>query len=736
MAVTTNSYSTGGMDLASLMRFYNEFVLPMYQRDYSWEDEQVQKLIDDIDNLGNDSSATLFLGQFVFANKTKGVPPELLRPSSYTGGKVELIDGQQRLTTLTIIYHVLLSMICSKYHPLSPQAKYYDESSLDCAYRQDRSTLGVIKQKCFKELDNFSIQEVLLKEDAIHQEMDSFKLVKQIKFDNNKHKEAWKIIFANKCNHEKNFEEFDRTKDKRTNGEVLLREAYEKIYKHLDALDENTFFSNWVVNFFNLDVKNSRGIKIKNRIHAAIMHTENPSNGIELFYGINALGKQLNPADLIKARIYDFARKHKSAGRDRTAEFMTRWEKLEDKLVKAFSTDDTSQFIGFLVTWITSATGKETREEKLFDAFEKAGFLKERQDIDILFQRLESESDLYLILRKRKGYIFNEEHIENTSSLNDVKTIILRIHLFLGPAAKQHLPILMRCFQLLRSDQKSSTLSYTDNTNIDYLTKISELVFKIMTRFKLADVEAKTLRVTLMNILAQLFTLDSEKPLSIYNTILNNAYQKILSTDLDEGESYKKLKNEDEVLVPKIRDKEIITRLSEPNILIQNKWVILFKRVLWEMEYSLESQQSSRRRLMCPDDIEEFTVTERSKYHGDHICPEKSDQYWKPLYQGAAYDGLLANKYSIGNYMLLFDKDNISSQNRELSHKIKHIYKPDKQVHKFLITSLVTEGHIQWTDSGEIEELKENQINTFWTKDKISQLKDWYLENILANWSY
>ena len=69
------------------------YVIPLYQRAYAWEDEEIVQLIDDI----NDSTGDYYIGSLVVA-KVKG------REERY-----EVVDGQQRLTTLYLLLHYLVS---------------------------------------------------------------------------------------------------------------------------------------------------------------------------------------------------------------------------------------------------------------------------------------------------------------------------------------------------------------------------------------------------------------------------------------------------------------------------------------------------------------------------------------------------------------------------------------------------------------------------------------------------
>jgi hypothetical protein len=72
-----------------------DFVIPDYQRPYAWEKEQAAELLNDLtDALDRDEREPYFLGSIV-----------LIKQPDQPWGQV--VDGQQRLTTLTILFAVL-----------------------------------------------------------------------------------------------------------------------------------------------------------------------------------------------------------------------------------------------------------------------------------------------------------------------------------------------------------------------------------------------------------------------------------------------------------------------------------------------------------------------------------------------------------------------------------------------------------------------------------------------------
>lgn len=87
-----------------------QFVIPIYQRVYSWEKEQCKQLWDDIIKTGgNDQIEGHFIGSIVFVHD--GI---------YTTNYNELliIDGQQRLTTITLLFIALRDHLNDEYELL------------------------------------------------------------------------------------------------------------------------------------------------------------------------------------------------------------------------------------------------------------------------------------------------------------------------------------------------------------------------------------------------------------------------------------------------------------------------------------------------------------------------------------------------------------------------------------------------------------------------------------------
>ncbi|WRA02388.1 DUF262 and DUF1524 domain-containing protein [Helicobacter pylori] len=84
---------------ATLLEFFeqnqtNQFVIPIYQRLYSWKKEQCKQLWDDIIKIGgNDKMNGHFIGSILY----------VLDGNTHSNNPLLIIDGQQRLTTITLL---------------------------------------------------------------------------------------------------------------------------------------------------------------------------------------------------------------------------------------------------------------------------------------------------------------------------------------------------------------------------------------------------------------------------------------------------------------------------------------------------------------------------------------------------------------------------------------------------------------------------------------------------------
>ena len=81
------------LDVKLVGKIKGEFYVPSYQRGYRWSKTEVETLLNDINEYGGKNKKT--------DNDNYCLQPVVVRN---LGDKYELIDGQQRLTTLYLIH--------------------------------------------------------------------------------------------------------------------------------------------------------------------------------------------------------------------------------------------------------------------------------------------------------------------------------------------------------------------------------------------------------------------------------------------------------------------------------------------------------------------------------------------------------------------------------------------------------------------------------------------------------
>lgn len=239
-----------------------DFLIPDYQRPYAWQEKECQTLWDDIFTFAfpdndytkfNSSNDEYFLGPIVtFKNDDK---------------KQEIIDGQQRLTTLML----LLRAFYEKYGSMMDQ--------------QSIKTKEMI-EKCIWKTDEFG-----------NPNMSELKIDSEVATDNEK-EQFLRILRTGIAD----------DKDK-SNYAVNYRFFRGKIAEFL-----NTF-----PGYFSY-----LPIRILNNCILLPIEAESQDTALRIFSTLNDRGKPLSDADIFKAQFYKYY-----ANQSRKDEFITKWKELE-----------------------------------------------------------------------------------------------------------------------------------------------------------------------------------------------------------------------------------------------------------------------------------------------------------------------------------------------------------------------------------------------------------------------
>lgn len=132
----------------------HQYIIPLYQREYAWGEKQIVRLIEDIsdaekDNKDAENEKNYYIGTLIVSERNDG--------------KLEVIDGQQRLTTLFLLLNCLeettnpyLTFECrdrSNYTLKNIQKAVEEKNGLDEKQQEDNIVKGVeiIKRTLEKE---------------------------------------------------------------------------------------------------------------------------------------------------------------------------------------------------------------------------------------------------------------------------------------------------------------------------------------------------------------------------------------------------------------------------------------------------------------------------------------------------------------------------------------------------------------------------------------------------------
>lgn len=287
------------------------YKIPQYQRPYKWETDQVDKLWDDIHEAYENGDGNYFLGSVITAK------PRDDEKSAY----VDVVDGQQRLTTLMILFCVVRDM----YPDINEQKSEEDPLAVDIdTIRASIALFGKsLRLKLYTHIQHQSdFEELILKGDTSKLEK-PYKY--QIRFD-------------------------EEPKFKFMNTAVIFREKLEQIGEAEAAS---------VISFLFNKVKIIR-IDCANREFA-----------IKLFQVLNDRGMDLTAADLIKSflleNLYKKYKDDADTSKLKESQFIADWRSMEQS-VKTSDINLNDLFIIYEY-YLLGQNPKKSLYDELQDAF-------------------------------------------------------------------------------------------------------------------------------------------------------------------------------------------------------------------------------------------------------------------------------------------------------------------------------------------------------------------------------
>jgi uncharacterized protein with ParB-like and HNH nuclease domain len=212
-----------------------QFIIPDYQREYDWDDSEIDEFLDDLEELEKDEK--YFIGHMVFEG-------------DFNGTKFSVIDGQQRITTATILLCAVRDLLI----------QINSESSIKLA--------NAIHDKYVFNKDKNGNDYEVLRNDMPYPILQAYVQSK--------------------------FNEKDKKVRPVKSGEKKIIKAYDKFQRLLSSWDQNSLIE-YRDKLLNLEV-----------IFVAVKESEDNEkvDAHEIFMTLNATGKDLTPLDLIKSRVF------------------------------------------------------------------------------------------------------------------------------------------------------------------------------------------------------------------------------------------------------------------------------------------------------------------------------------------------------------------------------------------------------------------------------------------------
>lgn len=135
-----------------------QFIIPLYQRAYAWEDKQLVQLLEDVNDI--EEGEKYYIGSLIVSN---------------TGEKLEVIDGQQRLTSL---YLLLNCLGINTKHSLSFACRKKSNYTLEHIHEVINETDGDLEGEMLQ--DNIKTGIKILKENIGREDFDKNKFIEKL----------------------------------------------------------------------------------------------------------------------------------------------------------------------------------------------------------------------------------------------------------------------------------------------------------------------------------------------------------------------------------------------------------------------------------------------------------------------------------------------------------------------------------------------------------------------------
>lgn len=326
----------------SLIRSGGKYIIPKFQRDYSWDVEQWDDLWQDIESMIAESGDH-YMGYLVL--------------QSLKGKDCQIIDGQQRFTTITILILAAIKSI---------------QKLVDKGIEVEENNRRI------KTLMDTYIGNV----DPVSLEYDNILVL-------NRNNDAYYKDYIVKLG---------ELKLRNTSyTEKLMRKCFEWYENKLvDKFDSGRDYAEFITT-------------VVDNLYFTIIRVNNVMNAFRVFETLNARGVQLSSADLLKNYLFSLV--------DTTSQLSDRIVTLEEKwssLTKNIQAEKLPDFIRYY--W--NSKHKTVRSNELFKAIREN--IKSEEQVFTLINEMISYSDVFMALRNATDELWqgNREITDNIELLN------------------------------------------------------------------------------------------------------------------------------------------------------------------------------------------------------------------------------------------------------------------------------------------------------------------------------
>lgn len=330
-----------------------DFLIPDYQRPYAWDISECQTLWDDI-----------FLFAFSDEDFSKFDPEGdeyFLGPIvtfKNSDNKLEIIDGQQRLTTLMLLLRAFYSRF----------GNMKDDNSKKTA--EDIS-------KCIWKTDEFGTPDT-----------NKLKIDSEVTSDDDKH-EFLSIL-------------------KTGIVEDSQKSAYARNYRFFTE-QINIFLGQYPTYFAYLPNR------LMNNCILLPIEAESQETALRIFSTLNDRGKPLSDTDIFKAQFYKYYKEN-----NKKDEFIKRWKQLEEISDKIFSSVSGSSmdelFTRYMYYERAKMKNKNTTTEALRKFYEKDSYSLLKKDETLT--NLEVLASFWVNIAEQDDSVFSDKVLKNLSILN------------------------------------------------------------------------------------------------------------------------------------------------------------------------------------------------------------------------------------------------------------------------------------------------------------------------------